>query len=412
MNAGETLRTVGAEIRGHKLRSALTLLGIILGTLSITVMTSLLDGVVAAVLDGFDDLGYDGVVYVVDRDARDLREQMVFARSRGLGPEDAGVLLARGELVAEVAPAMVRDEIVGRGSVERVARVMGVTPGYATVRNRRAAQGRFIDDLDDRSFAKVCVLGHRLKRRLFGTEDALGKTVRIGSRPFRVVGVGERLGNRMFDDDDMAQEMEGVFVPLGTLRKFYSGDQEPLAFLAVKTRDVERLGDSVAEVKASLRLAHRGAEDFRVENIAEEILRARKEVRDVIFSWRVVLGSIAGISLVVGGIGLLSVMLISIGERVYEIGLRKALGATGGAIFVQFLVESVVLALVGGVIGAGLGVAIIRATAQFFPEGLPVRVGGVAVAIAIAALVGAIYGIYPALKASRMEPVEALRTAG
>jgi len=412
MNAGETLRTVGAEIRGHKLRSALTLLGIILGTLSITVMTSLLDGVVAAVLDGFDDLGYDGVMYVVQRDARDLREQMVFTRSRGLRPEDAGMLLGRGDLVADVAPAMVRDERVGRGSVERMARVMGVTPGYAAVRNRRAAEGRFINDLDDESFAKVCVLGHRLKRRLFGTEDALGKTVRIGGRPFRVVGVGERLGNRMFDDDEMSQEMEGAFVPLGTLRKFYAGEEEPLAFLAVKTRDVERLGDAQAEVQASLRLAHRGAQDFRVENIAEEILRARKEVREVIFSWRVVLGSIAGISLLVGGIGLLSVMLISIGERVYEIGLRKALGATSEAIFVQFLAEAVALALVGGVIGAALGVAIIQATAQFFPEGLPVRVGGVALAVGIAALVGAVYGIYPALKASRMEPVDALRAAG
>jgi len=412
MSAGETLRTVGAEILGHKLRSALTLLGIILGTLSITVMTSLLDGVVAAVLDGFDDLGYDGVMYVVDRGARDLREQMVFTRSRGLRAEDGEMLLARGELVADVAPAMVRDERVGHGSVERMARVMGVTPGYAAVRNRRAAEGRFINDRDDESFAKVCVLGHRLKRRLFGTGDAVGETVRIGGRPFRVVGVGERLGNRMFDDSEMSQEMEGVFVPLGTLRKFYAGEEEPLAFLAVKTRDVERLGDAQAEVQASLRLAHRGAQDFRVENIAEEILRARKEVRDVIFNWRVVLGSIAGISLLVGGIGLLSVMLISIGERVYEIGLRKALGATSEAIFVQFLAESVVLALVGGVIGAALGVAIIRATAQFFPEGLPVRVGGVALAVGIAALVGAVYGIYPALKASRMEPVDALRAAG
>jgi putative ABC transport system permease protein len=255
------------------------------------------------------------------------------------------------------------------------------------------------------------VLGYRLSRRLFGTEDAVGKTVAIGGRSFLVIGVGKKLGNTFVDDDEFIEEMEGVTVPLATLRKFYSGPDEPLAFLAVKTKDIDHLDALKAETVASLRIAHRGAQDFRVQNIAEQMLRERKAVTEVLMNWRIVLGSIAGISLIVGGIGLLSVLLISIGERLYEIGLRKALGATDTEIFVQFLSESIILSVIGGLVGAAGGILITKAASGFFPSGLPVRVSGLLLAIGIAVALGILYGIYPALKASRMEPVEAIRSA-
>ena len=411
MNPGEILRTALSEIRHHKMRSALTLLGIILGTLSITVMTSFLDGLVASVYQGFRDLGFDGVMYVVDREARDLRESAIFTRSKGIQPEDMNVLLARAEKLSAVAPVMFDEQVVRRGSVERKARLTGVTPSYAEVRGRHASEGRFINGYDEQTFARVCVLGYRLRKRLFGTDDAIGKSVSIGSRQFRVVGVGQKLGNVMFNDDEFVEEMEGLYVPLSTLRKFYTGEDAPLAFLAVKTDDVERLGDLKSETIASLKIAHRGAQDFRVQNIAEEILRARSEVADVVKNWTIVLSSIASISLLVGGIGLLSVMLISIGERLYEIGLRKAMGATDLQVFTQFLFEAVALSLVGAFLGAGAGVGVIMAAASFFPSGLPVNLAGLALAIGVAIVLGILFGIYPALKASRMLPVDALRSA-
>jgi len=411
MNPGEILRTSLSEIRYHKLRSSLTLLGIILGTLSITVMTSFLDGVVGAVWSGFTDLGFDGVMFVQDREAKDLRETAVFGRSRGLQPEDAEVILARRDNVAAVAPVSYEQMIARRGGTERKVRVMGVTEGYNVVRGRSLDSGRFFNDLDQNSFARVCVLGYNLKKRLFGSEDPLGKTVSLDSRPFRVVGVGQHLGNPLFNDDDMQEEMEGLYVPLATLRKFYQGDDAPITFMAVKARDARALGALKAEVTSSLILAHRGAQDFKVQNIAEEILRARKEIGDVLRSWRIVLGSIAGISLLVGGIGLLSVMLISIGERLYEIGLRKAIGASDLDVFMQFLMESVTLSLIGAVLGAAAGVGITKSAAGFFPSGLPINLGGLAFAIGIAMALGVVFGLYPALKASRMAPVDALRTA-
>jgi putative ABC transport system permease protein len=411
LNLGEIIRTSFSEIRHHKLRSTLTLLGIILGTLSLTVMTSLLDGVTSAVWEGFTDLGFDGVMYVMGRGPRDLREQAVFARSKGLQPEDAAMLLERADVVSAVAPSLIHEALVRRGEVERTVRVMGVTGAYNVVRKRSLDHGRFFSDIDEQSFAPVCVLGYRLSRRLFGTGDPSGGTIMVDGRPMRVIGVSERLGNEFVNDDDFVEEMEGLYIPLSTMRAYFVGNEEPLSFIAVKTDQPERLSDLRAETLASLKVAHRGAEDFRIENIAQEMLKVRKEIKTVLTNWRIVLGTIAGISLVVGGIGLLSVMLISIGERLYEIGLRKAIGATDTQIFLQFLVESSVLSLVGGMLGVAAGVGLTKAVAGFFSGGLPIKVLGVLFALGVSLLLGILYGIYPALRAARLMPVEALRSA-
>jgi putative ABC transport system permease protein len=411
MNSGEIVRTSIDEIRHHKMRSTLTLLGIILGTMSITVMTSLLDGIVAAVWQGFNDLGFDGVMYVTGREARDLRESSIFTRSKGLQPEDARFLAARGGSIAAASPVMFSDEVVRYGGEERKVRVTGATAAYAVVRNRAMETGRFFNESDEDSSTRVCVLGHRLRRRLFGEDDPTGRTLTLSGRSMRIVGVVQKLGNRFVNDDEFIEEMEGAYVPLSTLRKFYIGTNAPLAFLAVKTADPENLGDLKAQTIASLKIAHRGAQDFRINNIAEEILRVRKGITTLLRNWRIVLGTIAGISLLVGGIGLLSVMLISIGERLYEIGLRKAVGATDRQIFAQFLVESALLSLIGGLQGVAAGVAITKAVGGFFTGGLPIHPMGLVAALGIALVLGILYGVYPALKAARMEPVEALRAA-
>ena len=412
MIQGEIVRTALSEIRHHKMRSTLTLLGIILGTMSITVMTSLLDGIVTAVWEGFSDLGFDGVMFVLDRPARDLRESSIFTRSKGLQPEDAVLLMSRRSTVSGVAPVLYTEQLVRRFDQERNVRVLGVTPSYSIVRSREIDSGRFLSDFDQDSFGRVCVLGYRLKKRLFGSEDPIGKWITVGSRPLRVIGVAEKLGNQFINEDDFIEEMEGLYLPLSTLRKLYTGTDAPLTYLAVKTDDAERLGDLKAEAIASLTIAHRGAQDFRVENIAEEILRARKEIKTLLTNWKIVLGTIAGISLLVGGIGLLSVMLISIGERLYEIGLRKAVGATHVQVFMQFLAEAVILSLIGGVLGIVAGVGITKSVARFFTQGLPIHWGGLVFAIGISVGLGGLYGVYPALKAARMEPVEALRAGG
>src|SRR5262249_33678156 len=205
------------------------------------------------------------------------------------------------------------------------------------------------------SFSKVCILGHRLRLRLFGTDEAIGRDVEIEGTRYKVVGVGEKLGNQFVNDQDFIEEMEGAYVPITTLRKYFAGEDSPLAYIAVKTSAYKSLPIVQAEIIASLQVAHHGVGDFKVENIAQDMLKQRDEVAVIVFNWQVVLGTIAAISLLVGGIGLLSVMIISINERLYEIGMRKAIGATDLEIFLQFMMESITLAMIGALIGMAAG---------------------------------------------------------
>ena len=411
MGLGEILLGGLNQIRYHKLRSFLTLIGIILGTFSIIFMTSMLNGIIVSVWDGFEELGYDGVMYVVARQPKDSVDRARFAQSVGLRPEDADLLMQRRELVTMVAPVQNQELVIESGNVRREVRVAGITPDYAAVRKRAPAAGRFINDNDVEAFHRVCVLGHRLRLRLFGTADPIGRTITLGGTRMTVVGVGEELGNQFVNDDDFIQEMEGVYVPLTTLRKYYAGEESALDYIAVKTAAFKSLPYVQAEIQASLSAAHHGVGDFKVQNIAQEMVKQRDQVGDIILNWQVVLGTIAGISLLVGGIGLLSVMIISINERLYEIGMRKAIGASDSGIFIMFLVESVTLSMLGAWVGVGLGLAGVRALAGFFPAGLPIDWGGVFMAIGVAVSLGLGFGVWPALKASRMAPVDAMRGA-
>jgi putative ABC transport system permease protein len=192
------------------------------------------------------------------------------------------------------------------------------------------------------------------------------------------------------------------------MQKHFFGDDAVMAY-ALRVRDVEQLASGEKEALALLRRSHRGITDFKVQNIGEEILRVRREVDKLIANWQIVLASIAGISLLVGGIGIFSVVQIQVSERVYEIGLRKSIGATDGAIFGQFLIESVSLSLVGGLIGSLLGLGVTLLAGQAFDDGLAVSPMALVLAASFAVAIGLTAGVYPALRASRLAPVDALR---
>ena len=400
------------EIGRHKLRSSLTLLGIALGTLSITVMLAFMEGVVKAVWQAFSEYRREDLVFVEGRGARDPREQAIFARSYGLRPADARAIESRVQGVVAVAPNLYDWATIRAGRQESDAPLLGVTPGFAAVYHPYLESGRFFADLEEGSSARVCVLGFALKQTLFGSEEAVGRTIVIDSRPYRVVGVEARRGNDLVDDMFFNRDYPTVYIPLATQLKFRAGGGARLDRIVVRVRDPGRLGDLIQEIEGVMRGAHRGALDFEVYAGDRYVLRFRKSIEDLIRTWIVVLGSVAGVSLLVGGIGLLSMMLIAINERLYEIGLRKALGATERDLFVQFLCESVILAFAGGCLGVLAGVGFTQAVAGYFKAGLPLNPLALAAAVGVAVLIGALYGIYPALKAARLAPVEALRSAG
>jgi putative ABC transport system permease protein len=319
------------------------------------------------------------------------------------------LVIERGqELIEGAAPLASLTDIARINGRDLRLTVEGVTPHYAELRHREVAAGRYLADHDLATTAPVAVIGSRLKDDTFGNEEALGRELTIRGVRFQIVGVLRSLGTRQVDDDEMRRDNLKIYVPITTLQKHFVGN-DGVGAIVFKVADPEKLGVAETEATALLRRSHRGISDFRVENIGEEILRVRKEVDKLIANWTVVLASIAGISLLVGGIGIFSVMQISISERVYEIGLRKSIGATDGAIFGQFLIESVSLSLVGGFLGAGLGYGITLLASQAFEDGLAVSPMGLLLAAGFAIVIGLSAGVYPALRASRLAPVEALR---
>lgn len=410
MHVTEAIRTSLAEIRSHKLRSALTLIGIVLGTTALVVMVSLIGGLANAVEKGLADLGYDGVIIVVANEAEDPIERQKQGFSRGLRRADGEVIERGREVIDEAAPVVgLGDETVRMNGQTLKVTVEGVTPAWGRIRNRDAEAGRYLAQRDVETRATVALLGHTLKEDIFGAEEAVGREILIGGVRFRIVGVLRHFGTRQVNDDEMRRDNSKVYIPLTTAQKYFLG--EDLVHAWAFRADPLKLEDAQSEAEALMRRSHRGITDFKVENIGEEILRVRGEVDELVMNWRIVLASIAGISLLVGGIGIFSVMQISIGERTYEIGLRKSMGATDPEIFGQFLVESVSLSLVGGMLGAALGYGITMLAGQAFEDGLPISPTGLLLAAAFAIVIGLGAGVYPALRASRLHPVDAIRAA-
>jgi putative ABC transport system permease protein len=406
----ESIRTSVAEIWSHKLRSILTLAGVVLGTTSLVVMVSVIGGVALAVQKGLSDLGFDGVVFASSQRPTDRIEQKKAGYSRGLRRADLGTIERGQELIEGAAPAVSLRETIRINGRSLQAAVEGITPAYGVVRNRSVEEGRFIvsRDLDD--VTTVCVIGQQLKLDAFGAEKALGREVLIRSLRFKIVGILPMMGTSQVGSGEMRRQNSGLYIPLSTAQKHFTGG-DVVHYYAFKVGGDDQLTDGQKEIEALLRRSHRGISDFRIMNIGEEILRVRKEVDQLIVNWRVILASIAGISLLIGGIGIFSVMQIAISERLYEIGLRKAIGATDGAIFVQFLIESVSLSLVGGLTGSALGYVITIAAGTAFEDGLTVSPLGLILAAAFAIVIGLSAGLYPALRASRLHPVEAIRGA-
>jgi putative ABC transport system permease protein len=328
--------------------------------------------------------------------------------SRGLTTDDLRVIESGQELIEAAAPIVFSNEVVHVGGQDLRVEVQGITPRFGVVRNRSAEVGRYISERDVATLAPVAVLGSKLKVKLFGSEDPLGRELRIRSVRFRVVGVVRQLGSNQVNDDEMEKDNHRLYIPITTMQKHFLGTRDVHGYV-FKVRDLERAAEGEKEVKALLRRSHHGISDFHVANIGEELLRIRKEVDKLVANWTAVLSAIAGISLLVGGIGIFSVMQISIGERVFEIGLRKSIGASDRAIFGQFLIESVSLSVAGGLIGTVLGFGITKLAGTAFENGLDVSPLGLALAAGFAVVIGLSAGLYPALRASRLAPVDALR---
>ena len=408
MQIGEAVRTSYEEVKGHPMRSLFTLVGVILGTLALVVVMSVLDGVNNSVMKGINDLGLDGVIAASPRDPIDRLQKAKAHLSRGMRVEDLKAF-EDAEYVSTMSPVGETRAVVVAGSVTRRITVYGIMPDYAEIRNRSVSAGRWISERDVDANAAVTVIGYELNQKIFGgAEEGLGRQINIGGRRLTVIGVGTKFDTTFVDDDDMINEMRGAYVPWTVYRDMF-GRADSISYMLAKAKTPEQSIEAELETSARFRQAHNGIGDVRINNIGKEILEERGQIAIILRNWRIVFFSIAGVSLLIGGVGIFSVLKISISERLFEIGLRKSMGATDGAIFMQFLIESVTLSFAGAAIGLGLGVILIKVVGGFFPGGLPVSAFGVGISTSFAIGVGLFAGLYPSITAARLEPVDALR---
>jgi putative ABC transport system permease protein len=393
------------ELWAHKLRSTLTLTLLTLGVFALVVMTSVMDGVMDKIATGFSGMSWDGTIVLAPKSPATTEEQKRFAMSPGLRFEDLPRLTTPNPKVLVFLPrAQQRSAVKTSGGSERIF-VNGVRPDYGRYMNRPIGIGRGLTDDDERRRSTVCVVGATLASKLFGGSDPVGRDITVEGTRFRIVGV--QAPGQIFSDENW-YDANGISIPLQTYMDRID-PQHKLAHLTVKLAAKRDIGEVSAMMVGRARQAHHGIEDIEVLDLEAEGARAWANFLEQIFGWRVVLMSLAGTVLLVGGVGVLSVMLISFSDRRYEIGLRKAMGASDGEVFTQFLLEACVLAALGASIGTFAGAALCKALSANFPYGLVVNPVGLVVAWGVALLLAVTFGMYPAIRASRLSPMEAMR---
>ncbi len=401
----EVIRTGIVELWAHKVRSLLTLTLLMLGVFALVVMTSVLDGLMDKISTGFAGMSWDGTVRIAQKTPETGEERKRFAMSPGLRYEDLGRIASQNPKVLAFLPRAQKNVPVRiTGDTERIF-VSGVTADYAQMMNRPISIGRGLTEDDQRRRSTVAVVGATLASKLFGGADPVGRDLVADGVPFRIVGV--QAPGMIFSDENYF-DANGILIPLET----YIDRMDPahkLAQVTVKLRNQADMGEISAMLLGRVRQAHHGIEDVEVVDLDAEAAKSYQNFLEQMRGWKVVLLSLAGTVLLVGGVGVLSVMLISFSDRRFEIGLRKALGASDEEIFIQFLLEAVVLAAIGAALGTVSGAILCQALSASFPYGLVINPMGLLTAWLVALVLAVVFGLYPAFRAMRLSPMEAMR---
>jgi putative ABC transport system permease protein len=408
MNLVGLLRVAMRALAVNKLRSVLTMLGIIIGVGAVIVMIAVGAGAQARVEEQIRSLG-SNLLLILSGTTTSGGVRMGFGSNLTISEDDASAI-PREIPETMAAPALRGTAQLIWGNQNWSTVIFGVTPEYLDVRQWELAAGRSFDATDMAGATKVCLIGQTVARQLFAGADPLGQVIRVRRVPFTVIGVLEGKGQSMMgtDQDDL------VLMPISTARKRVLGasnlaKQRSVGTIWVKVAEGYEMKTAEEQVRALLRQRHRlqpgQDDDFSLRNLEE--VAATQEASSRVLA--LLLAAVASVSLVVGGIGIMNIMLVSVTERTREIGLRMAVGARTRDILGQFLVEAVTLSLIGGLAGVAIGIGAAVAIAEFAGWRIMLSPESVLLAVAFAFAIGVFFGFYPARKAARLNPVEALR---
>lgn len=415
MNLFESIRLAWTSLLSNKLRSSLTMLGIVIGIFAVIVLISIGRGLEKIVNEQFNSIGSNllFVFPITPGETAQGARPPSSRGSKGLSADDIAALedVTRAPDVRQIAPVVTGRATVTFGREDTDTSVQGVTASYQTVRNTNPALGAFVSENDVVSESRVAVLGQSVVDKLFTeSQNPIGANIRINDVPFRVIGVLEKKGGGSFGDQD-----DIVLVPLSVAQnRLFERRNAQGKFLVdvifVQAVTEEQMDAAALEITNVLRDQHgvrfREEDDFQVIT-QKEILSAAGQITGAV---TIFLGIIAAISLLVGGIGIMNIMLVSVTERTREIGLRKAVGAKRRDILVQFLIESTFLAVVGGILGTILGAAGAKLAELLVPDlTTVVSLDIIVLATAVSAAIGMFFGIYPAYRAAGLNPIDALR---
>ncbi|MEI2690923.1 MAG: ABC transporter permease [Anaerolineae bacterium] len=401
------LRVALKALMAHKMRSVLTMLGVVIGVAAVISLVAVGNGAQAQVVSQFESLG-SNLLTVSPMVSFGFSRQGLQQSSASLSNADVEAIEALASAVARVAPQYNSNATVTQGGNTTNLTVYGVTPDYGDVRNWDLARGRFLTDEDNDNLAMVVVLGQTAVEDLFGSAlvDPLGQTVRINRQNYEVVGVLQNKGQSGFGNQDSL-----AMIPLRTAQlKLGGAGTQTISQINLQVGSADEMALAQAQVTAILRTRHGLSAsqdaDFTVQNQADIV----STVSETTGTFTTLLGSIAAISLLVGGIGIMNIMLVSVTERTREVGLRKAVGAKRGDILLQFLAEAIVLSVLGGLIGVALGMAGAQLITPLLGSSQAlVSPQSVALALAVSLGIGIFFGLYPANRAAGLNPIDALR---
>lgn len=405
MNFLESLNMAGKTLLSNKLRSALTMLGIVIGNASVIAMIGIGEGGQRYVNKQLESLG-PNVLFVIpgnqetQRISRDVPKTLVL--------EDANAIATQVPTIASVTAELNSRQVVTYSNKNTDVNIIGTTPSFLTVRDFEIAKGRFFTDIDMKRSNQVVVLGAKLTDRLFGNTNPIGQQLRINNTSFQVIGVLTAKGSNLGVDYD-----DAGLIPVMTTANRIVGRTSPygleLSYIVASAKNADSVDAAQFQITNLLRQRHKliGEDDFTIRTQKD----ALQTVGQISSALTIMLAAIAGISLFVGGIGIMNIMLVSVTERTQEIGLRKAIGATEQDILLQFIIEAVIVSAAGGLVGTIVGVSGIMLVAAVTP--LPAGISPVAItmAVGISGGIGLFFGVVPARRAAKLDPIVALRSA-